>query len=84
VGCGQETVSSNQQRDVAQCKMRWGKGEYQGECKNGRPEGYGIQRYPSGEYYKGAFKNGLRHGEGIQYLPDGTEIVADWVNGRPK
>jgi uncharacterized caspase-like protein len=82
-GCGQR-VSHGYGHNVTQCKMRWGKGEYQGECKNGRPDGYGVQRYPNGEYYKGAFINGLRHGEGTQYLPDGTEIVADWEYGRPK
>lgn len=85
--CGQKaekTSSYSSQREATQCKMRWGNGEYQGECKAGKPDGYGMQRYPSGEYYKGGFKNGVRHGKGIQYLPDGTEIVADWVNGRPR
>jgi len=82
-GCGQK-VNHSYGYNVTQCKMQWGKGEYQGECKNRRPNGYGVQRYPNGEYYKGAFINGLRHGEGIQYLPDGTEIVADWEYGRPK
>lgn len=85
-GCGQTTSSSYQYRSSPSntCKMQWGRGEYQGECQNGKPNGYGVQRYPSGEYYKGAFINGLRHGQGIQYLPDGTEIIADWEYGRPK
>jgi uncharacterized caspase-like protein len=83
-GCGQQRTIARYRYQVTQCKMRWGKGEYQGDCKNGRPNGYGVQRYPNGEYYKGSFQNGLRHGEGIQYLPDGTEIIADWENGRPK
>ena len=84
-GCGQITPSyQNNAARIKTCKMRWGRGEYQGQCSNGRPEGYGVQRYPSGEYYKGAFRNGVRHGRGTQYLPDGFEISTYWENGRPK
>ena len=84
-GCGQiMTGYQNNAARMKTCKMKWGRGEYQGQCKNRRPEGYGVQRYPSGEYYKGAFRNGVRHGRGTQYLPDGFEISTYWENGRPK
>ncbi len=84
-GCGQTTGTSDYyQPTIQQCKMSWGNGQYQGECKAGKPDGHGIQRYANGEYYKGMFRNGLRHGQGVQYLPDGTEIAADWLDGRPR
>ncbi len=84
-GCGQITSSyQNNATGIKTCKMSWGEGEYQGQCKNGRPDGHGVQRYSNGEYYKGSFKNGLRHGKGTQYLPDGFEIATNWENGRPR
>lgn len=37
---------------------------YNGEYKNGKPDGKGIYTWANGSYYDGEFKNGLKHGKG--------------------
>ena len=76
-GCGVEITDT-----ASTCQLKIGKGNYQGECQNGKANGQGVQRYADGEYYTGSFKNNLRHGQGKQYLTDGTEISGKWKKGR--
>ena len=40
---------------------------YTGERKNGRMEGFGTYRFPSGTTYTGEFIDGEFHGEGTYY-----------------
>lgn len=76
-GCGVEIA------EVAKtCRIKIGKGNYQGECRDGKANGQGVQRYADGEYYTGSFENNLRQGYGKQYLSDGTEIAGTWEKGR--
>ena len=45
--------------------------KYVGEIENGKPNGWGIFTYPSGEMYEGEYKNGKTHGQGSFNYPDG-------------
>lgn len=64
------------------CRLSLGNGIYEGECRDGKANGRGIQRYDDGEYYSGGFQDNLRHGKGIQYWPDGEELEGHWTLGR--
>ena len=37
---------------------------YNGDLRNGRPDGEGTFKFPDGSTYQGGFKNGLIHGKG--------------------
>ncbi len=76
-GCGVEISTA-----ASTCRIKIGKGIYEGECQDGKANGQGVQRYADGEYYTGSFQNNLRHGYGKQYLTDGTEIDGYWQRGR--
>ena len=59
---------------------------YDGDFKNGKPEGEGKCYYENGNYYIGQFSNGVRHGKGIIYYRNGNikfkgEFVEDNVQG---
>ena len=63
--------------------MRFGDKEtqpmYQGQVKDGKPNGLGILIYPDGSKYIGEFKNGKWNG--TEYDKDGT-ILSKIVYGR--
>ena len=40
-------------------------GRYEGEVKNGIPEGKGIEYFNNGNRYEGDFKNGKKERKGI-------------------
>ena len=40
--------------------------KYQGQIKNGKPNGLGILIDPNGRLYVGRWKNGIREGQGSQ------------------
>ena len=46
-----------------------------GEVENGKPNGWGIFTYPSGELYEGEYKDGKTHGKGSFNYPDGKVEV---------
>ena len=53
-------------------KYENGKKKYEGEHKNGVPEGKGIEYDEnSNKSYEGDFKNGVPDGRGISYYKDG-------------
>lgn len=43
---------------------------YDGEMKDGKPEGYGRAYYKDGRIYEGNWKDGQYHGQGCQYYPN--------------
>ena len=60
----------------------WDNGEkYQGECRDGRFNGWGVISWADGRRYEGGFKNGDKHGEGTYYFPDGSHYVLEYRNG---
>ncbi len=48
-----------------------------GNCE----EGYGEQKYSSGQRYEGQFSGGKRNGKGTYYFPSGTKYIGDFQNG---
>ena len=46
--------------------------KYEGDVKNGKPNGYGSWTTPDGSKYIGQWKNGEQNGQGTFTFPDGT------------
>ena len=63
--------------------MRFGDKEtqpmYQGQVKDGKPNGLGVLIYPDGRKYVGEWKNGKSNG--TEYDRDGN-IISKFVNGK--
>ena len=55
--------------------------KYQGDVKNGEPNGLGFITFTNGDKYIGEWKNGKRHGNGKYTWKDGGKIVGKWKNG---
>ena len=55
---------------------------YTGERKNGRMEGFGTYRFPSGTTYTGEFVDGEFHGEGVLQFADCGKYHAVWEHGK--
>ena len=54
------------------CKNGWGKMDmgyatYEGQFKNGKPDGSGTMDYGEGNKYQGEWKNGVEHGRGLLF-----------------
>ena len=56
--------------------------EYEGEIRNGKPDGFGILIWFDGIKYVGNFKDGKEHGQGTFTSPDGTKYVGEWKDGK--
>ena len=55
---------------------------YEGEHRNGKPDGYGLQTWLDGKRFKGGFRNGVPHGSGTMAWPDGNRLDSRWRKGR--
>ena len=55
--------------------------KYQGQVKDGKPNGLGVMTYPDGEKYVGEWKDGKKNGQGTETFPDGGKYVGEWKNG---
>ena len=56
--------------------------KYNGEIKNGKPEGIGDLTAYDGEKYVGEWKDGKKHGQGTFYYTDGGVYVGEWKYGK--
>lgn len=64
-------------------RMRYSDGEiYEGEFKNGLPEGKGTYRWPDGASYVGDFSKGNLEGKGIYRFSDGSNYEGDFLNNK--
>jgi len=61
----------------------WDIGKYEGEIKNGSPNGQGTFTLNDGEKYVGEFKDGKSHGQGTYTWSDGRKYVGEWKDGKP-
>ena len=52
--------------------------KYQGQVKDGEPNGLGVIIYPDGSMYVGGWENGLFSGQGIYTKSNGTKYVGSW------
>lgn len=53
-------------------------GDYYGELKSGKPNGYGRAVYKNGNMYEGNYENGLRQGYGVYKFSDGERYEGEW------
>jgi len=67
-----EGVVSKGNQDVAQ---------YEGDIRNGKPNGQGILTFPDGEKYVGEYKDGERNGQGTYTWNDGGKYVGEYKDG---
>ncbi len=56
--------------------------KYEGEIKNGEPNGHGILTSPYGDKHVGGWKKGKEHGQGTYTHPDGNKYVGGWKVGK--
>ena len=67
------------------CVGRYAHGDgfvYQGEYKNGVPNGYGASTFANGEKYVGEFKDGKRNGQGTFTFANGDRYVGEWKDDK--
>jgi hypothetical protein len=55
--------------------------KYQGDVKNGKPDGLGVLIYPFWGKYVGEWKNGEQNGQGIETLYDGRKYEGEYKYG---
>ncbi|MBK7870975.1 MAG: caspase family protein [Saprospiraceae bacterium] len=55
--------------------------KYEGQFRNGKPEGIGTFFYINNDRYQGSFKSGFPHGNGILYKADGQTKKGLWRDG---
>lgn len=57
-------------------------GKYEGNCKDGKRDGYGVYSAANGAKYEGQFKDNRYDGKGKLALPDGATYVGDFSHGK--
>jgi len=67
-----EGVESENNKDI---------GKYEGEIKNGVPNGQGIFTFPDGRKYEGELKDGDYNGQGTYTYSDGSKYIGEWKGG---
>ena len=55
--------------------------KYDGQIKNGEPNGIGIISYKDGTNYEGEWKDGKYNGQGTYTLSNGEIYEGEWKNG---
>ena len=55
--------------------------KYQGDVKNGKPNGLGSLTYPDGSKYVGEYKDGKLNGQGTSTWSDGRKYVGEYRDG---
>jgi len=68
-----EGVVSKGNQDVA---------KYEGDIRNGKPNGQGTHTFPDGRKYVGESKDGQWDGQGTITYPDGGKYVGEFKNGK--
>jgi hypothetical protein len=77
-------ISQNLKR-ITGLKDAWGvEINYTGEVKNGKPDGYGVAMYLTGNplRYAGSFVNGVYEGKGTLFFKDGAILTGTWKKGK--
>ena len=57
--------------------------KYQGQVKDGKPNGLGFLISPDGDKYVGGWKDGLISGQGTLSNSNGMKYDGEWKNGLP-
>ncbi|MFP4566658.1 MAG: NlpC/P60 family protein [Spirochaetaceae bacterium] len=61
--------------------LRFAKGTYRGELRDGEPHGAGVLRMTNGDRYEGEFRDGLFHGSGTYTWADGRSYTGRFTDG---
>ena len=56
--------------------------KYEGEIKDEKKSGYGINYFINGDRYEGWWDNDLQNGTGTLFYNDGSLFIGQWVNGK--
>jgi len=56
--------------------------KYQGQVKDGKPNGLGILISPDGHKYVGEWKSGKMNGQGTETFSSGKKFVGEFKNGK--
>jgi hypothetical protein len=56
--------------------------KYEGEMRQGHPEGKGVFWFTDGTRFEGVFENGLAKAKGELVKPDGSKGAAEIVDGK--
>ncbi len=62
--------------------IRFAKGNYTGEIRNGEPEGFGVLEMENGDRYEGMFSEGTFHGSGTYTRANGQKQTGTFLDGR--
>jgi hypothetical protein len=57
--------------------------KYQGQVKDGKPNGLGVIFDSNGSKYVGSWENGKWNGQGTYTWKDGSQFVGEWKDGKP-
>ena len=71
------TCQGNSPARWSNCTGRWlntNGDKYEGEWRDGKPSGFGVQTFASGEKYTGTWKDGKYEGQGTIAAANGTVI----------
>ena len=68
-----EGVETEEDKDIS---------KYEGEIKNGFPNGQGTLTYPDGSKYVGEVEYGSPYGQGTETLSDGRKYVGEFKDGK--
>ncbi len=61
--------------------IRFAKGTYSGELRDGEPHGSGVLRMNNGDRYEGEFRDGVFHGSGTYTWADGRSYSGRFIDG---
>ena len=56
--------------------------EYQGQVKDGKPNGMGVLTFIDGREYAGRWKNGMMNGIGTETSTDGRKFEGEYKDGK--
>jgi hypothetical protein len=56
---------------------------YEGEFKDGKPNGQGVKTWSDGARYEGEHKDGEPNGQGVKTWSDGVRYEGEWKDGKP-
>ena len=54
----------------------------EGEFRDGKPNGHGVETYSDGTRLEGEFRDGKPNGHGVMMSADGSRYEGEWRDGK--